>query len=239
MAVWTCAVTTRALRGKQFFRCRPLVLAFHTYLTRATSLWNAPPPVPSNESSVDLRDNELSPESDPVSGTPESASAVVASDPVPNPVPDPVPGMPESASAVVVPDAKTSVSKPKKKKPRPSQPAVGSSPAKSSVPAKSVPVTSIPVAESPPPTYWMATRDTGRGYVVKDCTGGSVYFDFGRLTRSIEIESTTFEYDRFVKYVHHNVDRPYLYDYVKASTRAPRTTRLPAGTPLEFPEPSK
>ena len=33
MAVWTCAVTTRALRGKQFFRCRPLVLAFHTYLT--------------------------------------------------------------------------------------------------------------------------------------------------------------------------------------------------------------
>ena len=33
MAVWTCAVTTRALREKQFFRCRPLVLAFHTYLT--------------------------------------------------------------------------------------------------------------------------------------------------------------------------------------------------------------
>ena len=194
-------------------------------------MWNAPPPVPSDESSVDLRDNELSPESDPVSGTPESASAVVAS--------DPVPGMPVSASAVVVPDAKTSVSKPRKKKPRPSQPAVGSSPAKSSVPAKSVPVTSTPVAESPPPTYWMATRHTGRGYVVKDCTGASVYFHFGRLTRSIEIESTTIEYDRFVKYVHHNVDRPYLYDYVKASTRAPRTTRLPAGTPLEFPEPSK
>ena len=50
MVVWTCAVTTRALRGKQFFRCRPLVLAFHTYLTRylatrnfypcgRTSLW--------------------------------------------------------------------------------------------------------------------------------------------------------------------------------------------------------
>ena len=216
---------------------------------------SAPPPVPSNESSVDFRDNELSSESDPVSGTPESASAVVASDPVSDPVPDPVPGMPESASAVVVPDpvpdpvpgtpvsasalvvpdAKTSVSKPRKKKPRPSQPAVGSSPAKSSVPVKSVPVTSAPVAEFPPPTYWIATRDTGRGYVVKDCTGASVYFDFGRLTRSIEIESTTFEYDRFVKYVHHNVDRPYLYDYVKASTRAPCTTRLPAGTPLEFP----
>ena len=201
---------------------------------------SAPPPVPSDESSVDLRDNELSPESDPVSGTPESASAVVPSDPVP----DPVPGMPESASAVVVPDpdpVKTSVSKPRKKKPRPSKSAVASSPAKSS----SVPVTSTPVAEStsvaesPPPTYWEATRDTGRGYVVKDCTGAQVYFDFGRLTRSIEIESTTFEYDRFVKYVHHNVDRPYLCDYVKASTRAPRTTGLLPGTPLEFPKPSK
>ena len=222
---------------------------------------SAPPPVPSDESSVDLRDNELSPESDPVSGTPESASAVVPSDPVP--VPDPVPGMPESASAVVVPDpatvpvpvpgtpvsasavvvpdVKTSVSKPRKKKPRSSKSAAASSPAKSS----SVPVTSTPVAEStsvaesPPPTYWEATRDTGRGYVVKDCTGAQVYFDFGRLTRSIEIESTTFEYDRFVKYVHHNVDRPYLCDYVKASTRAPRTTGLLPGTPLEFPEPSK
>ena len=222
---------------------------------------SAPPPVPSDESSVDLRDNELSPESDPVSGTPESASAVVPSDPVSDPVPDPVPGMPESASAVdpvtvpdpvpvpgtpvsasavVVPDVKTSVSKPRKKKPRPSKSAVASSPAKSSsVPVKSVPVTSTPVAESPPLTYWEASRDTGRGYVVKDCTGAQVYFDFGRLTRSIEIESTTFEYDRFVKYVHHNVDRPYMYDYVKASLRVPRTTTLTAGTPLEFPKSSK
>ena len=174
---------------------------------------------------------------DPVPGMPESACAAVVPDPVtvPDPVPDPVPGTPVSASAMVVPDVKTSVSKPRKKKPRPSQPAMASCPAKSSsVPAKSVPVTSTPVAESPPPTYWKATCDTGRGYVVKDCTGASVYFDFGRLTRS-----TTFEYDRFVKYVHHNVDRPYLCDYVKASTRAPRTTTLPAGTPLEFPKPSK
>ena len=214
---------------------------------------SAPPAVPSDESSVDLRDNELSPASDPVDpvpGTPESASAVVASDPVPGTpesasavvpdpvpvasVPDPVPGTPVSASAVVV-------SKPRKKKPRPSKSAVASSPAKSSsVPVSSTPVAeSTSVAESPPPTYWEATRDTGRGYVVKDCTGAQVYFDFGRLTRSIEIESTTFEYDRFVKYVHHNVDRPYLCDYVKASTRAPRTTGLLPGTPLEFPKPSK
>ena len=237
---------------------------------------SAPPPVPSDESSVDLRDNELSSESDPVSGTPESASAVVPSDPVPDPVPGmpesasavvvpdpvpvpgtpvsasavvvpdpatvPVPGTPVSASAVVVPDVKTSVSKPRKKKPRPSKSAVASSPAKSSsVPVKSVPVTSTPVAESPPLTYWEASRNTGRGSVVRDCTGAQVYFDFGRLTRSIEIESTTFEYDRFVKYVHHNASRPYMCtsDYVKAVTRAPLTTRLLPGTPLEFPKSSK
>ena len=225
---------------------------------------SAPPAVPSDESSVDLRDNELSPASDPVDpvpGTPESASAV-ASDPVP--VPDPVPGTPESASAVVpdpvasVPDpvpgtpvsasavdVKISVSKPRKKKPRPSKSAVASSPAKSSsvpVPVTSTPVVeSTPVAESPPLTYWEATRNTGRGSVVRDCTGAQVYFDFGRLTRSIEIESTTFEYDRFVKYVHHNASRPYMCapDYIEAVTRAPLTTRLLPGTPLEFPKSSK
>ena len=74
----------------------------------------------------------------------------------------------------------------------------------------------------------------GFGYVLQDCTGDPVYFDFGRFSRSIQIESTTFEYDRFVKYVHHNVERPYLW-----SCRTPRTKELPAGTPLEFPKSSK
>ena len=219
---------------------------------------SAPPAVPSDESSVDLRDNELSPPSDPVDpvpGTPESASAVVASDPVP--VPDPVPGTPESASAVV-PDpvpvpvpgtpvsasaAKSSVSppakessgsKPRKKKPR----AAASSSAKSasvkSAPVKSTPAKSTSVPGPPFSTYWEASRRTGFGYVLEDCTGDPVYFDFGRFSRSIEIESTTFEYDRFVQYVHHDVDRPYLWH-----TRTPRHKQLPAGTPLEFPKSSK
>ena len=40
MAVWTCAVTTRALRGKQFFCCRPLVLATRKfYPCGRISLW--------------------------------------------------------------------------------------------------------------------------------------------------------------------------------------------------------
>ena len=204
---------------------------------------SAPPPVPSDsaESSVDLRDNELSPPS-------ESVSTVPDPDPVPDapdPVPASVPGTPESASAVVVPDgtpvsasavkpessvpppANSSGSKPRKKKPR------------SSRTAKSTSVEPTSVAESPLPTYWEATRRTGHGYFVENCTGDLVHFDYGRFSRSIEIESTTFEYDRFVKYVHHNVSRPYMCDYVKASSRAPRTTYLRAGTPLEFPKPPK
>ena len=236
---------------------------------------SAPPAVPSDESSVDLRDNELSPASDPVdpvSGTPESASAVVASDPVSVPVPDPVPGTPESASAVVpdpvsvpvvpdpasVPDPvpstpvsasaacatsessvsppakESSGSKPRKKKPR----AAASSSAKSasvkSAPVKSTPAKSTSVPGPPFSTYWEASRRTGFGYVLQDCIGDPVYFDFGRFSRSIEIESTTFEYDRFVKYVHHDVQRPYLWH-----CRTPHTKQLPAGTPLEFPKSSK
>ena len=240
---------------------------------------SAPPAAPSDASSVDLRDNELSPASelasavDPVPGTPESASAVVVSDPVPgmpvsasavvasDPVPDPVPGMPESASAVVVPEAtpavpgasvpaksespvpppaKSSVSKPRKKKPRSSQAAssVKSTSAKST-PVKSAAAESTSVPEFALPTYWEASRRTGHGYFVEDCTGDLVYFDCGRFSRSIEIESTSFEYDRFVKYIHHNVNRPYMSDYVKASSRVPLTIRLQPGTPLEFPKPSQ
>ena len=236
---------------------------------------SAPPPVPSDsaESSVDLRDNELSPPSESASTVPDPAS-----------VPASVPGMPESASAVVVPDgtpvsasavkAKSSVpppdgtpvsasavkpvssvpppdvsasavkpessvpppatssgSKPRKKKPRTAK----------SAPAKSTPVEPTPAArkEPPLPTYWEATLRSGFGYYVEDCTGDLVFFDYGRFSPSIENDSTTFEYDRFVKFVHRNVNRPYLCDYVKAFSRAPRTTFLQPGTPLEFPKPPK
>ena len=200
---------------------------------------------PADESSDDLRDNELSPPSDPVSGTPESASAV--SDPVPDPVPgmpesasavvtsdrvpvpDPVPGTPVSASAVVVPDS-TPVPKPKKRKPRPPDAAAASVPAEST-PVESTPAKSTPVTRPPSRTFWEATRRTGFGFTVNDGTGASVYLDFGRLSRSIEIESTSFEYDRFVKYVHHGVGR--------VPHRPPPTVYLSAGTPLEFPKPQK
>ena len=214
---------------------------------------SAPPAVPSDESSVDLRDNELSPASDPVDpvpGTPESASAVVASDPVPGTpesasavvpdpvpvpsVPDPVPGTPVSASAVVVPDSPP-VPKPKKRKPRPPPAAEASVPAEStpveSTPVESTPVKSTPVPRPPRRTFWEATRRTGFGFVVGDGTGASVYLDFGRLSRSIEGETTSFEFDRFVKYVHHGVGR--------VPIRSPDTVYLSPGTPLEFPKPPK
>ena len=235
----------------------------------------APPAVPSDESSVDLQDNELSPASDPdpVPGTPESASAVVASDPVatsavPDPV-DPVPSTPESASAVLVPDvsdksespvlppAKESSSSKPKKKSRPSQGAAVSASAESapvksvpaestpveSTPVKSVPVESAPVKSTPASvkstpaakphrhTFWEASRVTGYGYCVADGTGSTVRLDFGRLSRSIECDSTSFEYDRFVKYVHHGVGI--------VPVRPPATVYLSPGTPLEFPKPPK
>ena len=209
-----------------------------------------------DESSVDLRDNELSPAST-VPGTPESASAVVVPDSVPDPVSDPVPGTPESASAVVVPvgtpvsasavpastESESSVPKPKRR--MPCAPAVASSlvkffsvkstPAKSvpaesasaesapvesvpattaPVPAESVPAKSAPAKSAPaksvmplPRSYWEVSRRSGFGRVLDDGCGGKVYFDFGRLSRSIEIESTSFEYDCFVKYVHHGYGR--------------------------------
>ena len=231
----------------------------------------APPAVPSEESSVDLRDNELSPVSQPVSdsvpvfpdsvpGTPEFASAVVV--PAVS-APDPVSGKPDSASAA------SPVPKRRKKKPRSSKPAVASSPAKSasvhqpdqsipvqsspvdqsapvelaavSVPAESVPVESAPVASVPVPvsvpvksvlvkssplSYWEVSRRSGFGRVVDDGCGAQIYFDFGGLSRSIEIESTTFEYDRFVKYVHHGYGKnvgPYPCEV------------LPDGAPAKFP----
>ena len=218
-----------------------------------------------DESSVDLRDNELSPASDPVPGTPESASAVVApvpdsvpgtpesasavvsSDPVSasaDPVPDPVPGTPVSAPAVVVPDS-TPVPKPKKRKLRPPPVAEPSVPAEStpvestpvestpveSTPVKSTPVKSAPVPRPPRRTFWEATRRTGFGFVVLDGTGASVYLDFGRLSRSVQGDSTSFEFDRFVKYVHHGVGR--------VPIRSPDTVYLSPGTPLEFPKPPK
>ena len=117
------------------------------------------------------------------------------------------------------------VPKPKKRKPRPPQAAAAS------VPAESTPVESTPVTRPPRRTFWEATRRTGFGFTVDDGTGASVNFDFGRLSRSIEIESTTFEYDRFVKYVHHGVGR--------IPHRPPHTVYLSAGTPLEFPKPQK
>ena len=64
-----------------------------------------------------------------------------------------------------------------------------------------------------------------------DGTRSAVYFDFGCLSRSIEIGSTSFEYDRFVKYVHHGFGHAQL---CPASTK-----RVPSGTPLEFPGPPK
>ena len=184
---------------------------------------------PFDESSVDLRDNELSPPP-AVPGTPEPASAVVVSDSgtapaVPDPVPPVTPGTPVSASAVVVP-----APVPRKKKPRSSRSAVASPPTEFSF--ESPPVV---LADRSPPaawsrdthTFWEATAFTGCGLNVRDCTGDAVYMDFGHLTRGIKRDLTSFEEDRLDAYVHYSLSR---------STAPGSPTCLPPGTPLKFPE---
>ena len=179
-----------------------------------------------------------------VPGTPESASAVVVPDSTPvSPAPKPRKKKPRSSqSAVASSLAKFFSVKSNPVKFTPVEPtSVEPTPAKStpvestpapveSSPVKSNPVKSTSVARSPKRTYWEAVRRTGFGYVVADGSGCTVYFYFGRFSRSIEVESTTFEYDRFVKYVHHGLGR--------VPVRPPPTVFLPAGTPLEFPKSS-
>lgn len=55
--------------------------------------------------------------------------------------------------------------------------------------------------------------------------------NFGRLTRNIMVGTTSFKYDRFVKYVHRDIERP-------SETLAPvETKKLPRGVPAKFPGP--
>ena len=81
-------------------------------------------------------------------------------------------------SSVPPPAKESSGSKPRKKKPRSSQAAEASSSAKStsvkSAPAKSSPAKSTSVPGPPFSTYWEASRRTGFGYVLQDCTGDPV-----------------------------------------------------------------
>lgn len=55
--------------------------------------------------------------------------------------------------------------------------------------------------------------------------------NFGRLTRNIMVGTTSFEYGRFVKYVHRDIERP-------SETLAPvETKKLPPGVPAKSPGP--
>jgi len=55
--------------------------------------------------------------------------------------------------------------------------------------------------------------------------------NFGRLTLNLMVGTTSFEYDRFVKYVHRDIERP-------SETLAPvENKKLPPGVPAKFPGP--
>ena len=53
--------------------------------------------------------------------------------------------------------------------------------------------------------------------------------NFGRLTRNIMVGTTSFECDRFVKYVHRHIERP------SETLARVETKKLPLGVPAKFP----
>ena len=56
--------------------------------------------------------------------------------------------------------------------------------------------------------------------------------NFGRLTRNIMVGTTSFECDRFVKYVHRHIERP------SETLARVETKKLPPGVPAKFPGPN-
>ena len=92
------------------------------------------------------------------------------------------------------------------------------------------------VASSPPSSVLSSARGVSGPVVVSDPldTSSSVRLDFGALTGSIEADSTTFEYDRFVKYVHRKIVRPPESRFAQELVAVPLLPLLP-GEPLKFP----
>ena len=95
-------------------------------------------------------------------------------------------------------------------------------------------------SESPPPSVKSSAGRAARGVsgpvVVPDPADGSaqVRLDFGALTGSIEAGTTSFDYDRFVKYVHRKIDRPSSSSFPRQLVAFPLRPLKP-GEPAKFP----
>ena len=203
-----------------------------------------PAPVPGTPESASAVVPPAVPDSSPV--TPVSASAVPSDVPV-SPAPKPRKKKPRSSQPAVASSPAKSASVRQSKIPVLQSTPDQSAPVQSSPVAQSSPVRQLPSTPADQPTppestahlsrspqkrsFWAAIRRTGFGFATDDGTGATVFLDFGHLTRAVQCDATSPEFDRFVKYVHHGVGR--------TGTRPVNLVYLQPGTPLEFPKPPK
>ena len=140
---------------------------------------------------------------------------------------------PVVSSKVSVPSVTKSPVKSPAKSPVPSE-----SPVKSSVPKSSVksPVPSESAAVSRSSTAFVPQSITQYAKVFKDreSTCGVSRIDFGSFTMDIIHDKFSFEYDRFVKYVHRDCARPEQSTFGDADV-CPKSKRLRSGEPQKFP----
>ena len=140
---------------------------------------------------------------------------------------------PVVSSKVSVPSVTKSPVKSPAKSPVPSE-----SPVKSSVPKSSVksPVPSESAAVPRSSTAFVPQSITQYAKVFRDreSTCGVSRIDFGSFTMDIIRDKLSFEYDRFVKYVHRDCARPEQSTFGDADV-CPKSKRLRSGEPQKFP----
>lgn len=184
---------------------------------------SSPPPVSSSVAELRLLSAK-------VSGPPVTKSPVTS--PVPkSSVKPPVPsGSPVPKSSDVKPPV--SSKSPVKPSDVPKSPVKSPASSESSVPSESSTkssVTSRRVKLVPPSVtrYAKVFKD-------RESTCGISRIDFGAFTMDIIYDKFSFEYDRFVKYVHRDCARPEQSTFGDADV-CPKSKRLRAGEPQKFP----
>lgn len=160
-----------------------------------------------------------------------------------SPVKSPVPKSSVAvSSAVVTPVVSSKVSAPSVTK------SPVKSPAKSPVPSESPVKPSVPKpsVKSPVPSESAAVPRSSTAFVPqsitqyakvfrdRESTCGVSRIDFGSFTMDIVRDKFSFEYDRFVKYVHRDCARPEQSTFGDADV-CPKSKRLRSGEPQKFP----
>ena len=155
-----------------------------------------------------------------------------------SPVKSPVPKSSVAvSSAVVTPVVSSKVSVPSVTKSPVKSPAKSPVPSESPVKSSDVPKSSVKSAAAPrSSTVFVPQSITQYAKVFRDreSTCGVSRIDFGSFTMDIIHDKCSFEYDRFVKYVHRDFARPEQSTFGDADV-CPKSKRLRSGEPQKFP----